>query len=91
MGTALFFGWQMGSLIGYWRAYGWPWTGALRRWADRRYHKRVEAFLATWAEQCQEEAHRLEAHLASIALVGVTFEEAADAFVALGQELKGSP
>ncbi len=86
MGAALFFAWQVGRLIGYWQVYGWPWGRKLHRWAARRHWEETETALTRWIEQHPEEAQR---NLAStVASLGITSEQAIEAFAALGRELR---
>jgi hypothetical protein len=87
--AALFLGWQLGALIGYWSAYGWPWTRKVRRWAARRHRKEAEAALARWAERHPDEAQRIGKNLTAIAQLGMTSVGAIEAFAALARELRG--
>ena len=88
LASAAFFGWQLSALIGYWKGYGWPQTRRLRRLAARRRRREAEAALARWGEHHPEELQRLGNNVASIALLGMTSEEAIEAFASLSQELR---
>ena len=89
MGSSLFFGWQMGRLIGYWRTYGWPQPRWLRRWVMARRLKRGETMLALWIEKHQEEAQRITDSMMAFALSGLTCEEALATFATAAREARG--
>ncbi len=89
MAAALFFGWQMGQLFGYWSVYGWPRPRWLRRWVMARRLKKAESAFALWAEVNQEEARLITASMTAVALSGVTCGEALEAFAAMARGVRG--
>ena len=90
MGSSLFFGWQMGGLIGYWRKFGWPQPRSVRRWVMSRRLKAAENEIALWNEVNREAVRRVAISMEEVAQAGVTTADAMAAFAVLGRELRGS-